>query len=234
VNLLALDTATEACSVALWRDGMMFARSAVSPRKHAEQVLPWVDALLTEAGLARSQLDAVAVGRGPGGFTGVRLGVAVAQGIAFGLGLPVVPVSSLAALAMQAEAAPGEQVLASIDARMGELYLGMFRIDGGGLAQPIGEEWMARADAVVVPAGTWLGVGSGFVAGEAALVRTLAGSLLRHDGARFPQAEAVLRLALAALQRGEGVPPHLVEPAYLRDKVAQTLVERGQPVPGLR
>src|SRR6476659_5161 len=127
MKLLAFETATEACSVALWIDGDIHERFELAPRRHAELALPWAQALLSECGVARSQLDAIAVGRGPGAFTGVRLAVALAQGIALALDRPVVPVSTLAALAMQAQ---GERILAAIDARMGEIYVAAFRRDG--------------------------------------------------------------------------------------------------------
>ena len=116
MKLLAFETATEACSVALWIDGDVRERFEIAPRRHAGLALPWADALLAEAGVAKSQLDAIAVGRGPGAFTGVRLAIAIAQGIALALDRPVVPVSTLAALAMRA---PGDRILSAIDARMG-------------------------------------------------------------------------------------------------------------------
>src|SRR6476659_8143567 len=127
MKLLAIETATEACSIALWDGGEVRERFGVVPRQHAELALPWAEQLLAEAGVARSQLDAIAVGRGPGAFTGVRLAVALAQGIALALDRPVVPVSTLAALALQAQ---GERILAAIDARMGEIYVAAFRRDG--------------------------------------------------------------------------------------------------------
>src|SRR6186713_1488098 len=102
MKLLALETATEACSVALWLDGEVIERFELAPRRHAELTLPWADELLARAGVARSELDAVAIGRGPGAFTGVRLAVAIGQGVALALDRPVVPVSTLAALALQA------------------------------------------------------------------------------------------------------------------------------------
>ncbi|MBS0194734.1 MAG: tRNA (adenosine(37)-N6)-threonylcarbamoyltransferase complex dimerization subunit type 1 TsaB [Proteobacteria bacterium] len=101
MKLLALETATEACSVALWIDGDVRERFEIAPRRHAELVLPWADALLAEAGIAKMQLDAIAVGRGPGAFTGVRLAIALAQGIALALDRPIVPISTLAVLAMR-------------------------------------------------------------------------------------------------------------------------------------
>ncbi|PBS14390.1 tRNA (adenosine(37)-N6)-threonylcarbamoyltransferase complex dimerization subunit type 1 TsaB, partial [Lysobacteraceae bacterium NML93-0793] len=116
MKLLAFETATEACSVAVWDDGRILERFEIAPRRHAELALPWAEQLLAEAGLARAQLDAIAVSRGPGAFTGVRLGIALAQGIALALDRPVVAASTLAVLALRADAAPGTRVLAAIDA----------------------------------------------------------------------------------------------------------------------
>jgi tRNA threonylcarbamoyladenosine biosynthesis protein TsaB len=228
MNLLAIDTSTECGSVALAVQGQVLQRSAVLPRQHAEQLLPWIDELLAEGGLGRTQIDAIAVGRGPGGFTGVRLAVAVAQGLAWALQRPLLAVSSLAALAMQADRAPGDRVLAAIDARMGELYLGRFRIDPDGLAVAMGVEWMATPDAVELPDQGWWGVGSGFAAADGLLARRLASQLQAVAVQRYPQAGAILRLALPLLARGEITLPEHLEPAYLRDKVAQTLAERGR------
>lgn len=228
MNLLAIDTSTECGSVALAMDRRVLERSAVMPRQHAEQLLPWIDELLAEAGLARSQIDAIAVGRGPGGFTGVRLAVAVAQGLAWALQRPLLAVSSLAALAMQAGGASGDRVLAAIDARMGELYLGRFRLDADGLAVALGEEWMASPASVELSDQGWLGVGSGFAAAEGLLATRLAGQLRAVDALRYPQAGAIVRLALPMLARGETLAPEQLEPAYLRNKVAQTLAERGR------
>lgn len=229
--LLALDTATECCSVALAIDGAIHARSELAPRRHAELLLPWIDALLSEHDVSRSAIDAVAVGRGPGGFTGVRLAVAAAQGIAYGLGRPLLAISSLAALAMQAGASEGQRVLAVIDARMGELYLGTFVIDEEGLAIPLDEAWMAAPQQVTLSGEGWIAVGSGMDAADGALATRLQGQLGRVEADRYPQAEAIARLGQRAFARGEFTAPHAIEPAYLRDKVAQTLAERGLSAP---
>jgi len=224
MKLLAIETATEACSVALWIDGEVRERYEIAPRRHAELVLPWADALLMEAGIAKSQLDAIAVGRGPGAFTGVRLAIALAQGIALALDRPVVAVSTLAALAMHTD---GDRILAAIDARMGEIYLGSFTRDADGLVAAIDAELLARPDAVVLPDGRdWIGVGSGFAADDGALVKRLGERLLRHDASALPRAADVARLAVRAYANGEAIAPELVEPAYLRDKVALTLAEQ--------
>ncbi|MFN7184610.1 MAG: tRNA (adenosine(37)-N6)-threonylcarbamoyltransferase complex dimerization subunit type 1 TsaB [Thermomonas haemolytica] len=223
MNLLAFETATEACSVALYIDGEVRERFAVAPRRHAELALPWAEALLAEAGLARAQLDAIALGRGPGAFTGVRLAVAIAQGIALGLDRPLLPVSTLAALAMQAE---GPRRLAAIDARMGEVYLGAFGWDGQGL-QPLAPEQVAAPEAVALPEGAdWHGAGTGFAVADGALGARMGTRLRAADATALPHAADVARLAAAAFARGEGLPPERVEPAYLRNEVALTLAQQ--------
>ncbi|HXS74256.1 MAG TPA: tRNA (adenosine(37)-N6)-threonylcarbamoyltransferase complex dimerization subunit type 1 TsaB [Rhodanobacteraceae bacterium] len=226
MNLLALETSTECCSVALLHGDVLIDRSELAPRRHAELVLPMAEALLAEAGLARAQLDGIAVGRGPGAFTGVRLGVSVAQGLAFALNLPVVTVSSLTALAMQAPR-DAAATLAVIDARMGELYACAFRFDANGFAQPLDEERVARANDLVLPeAANWNVIGSGWEAYRDALRARLPGEPGWAHGDRFPQAREVARLALPQFASGNGLPPERALPVYLRDKVALTVAER--------
>ena len=226
MKLLAFELATEACSVALWNDGEVVERFDVAPRRHAELALPWAEALLGEAGIARRQLDAIAVGRGPGAFTGVRLAIAVGQGIALALDRPLVPVSTLAVLAMRATA---PRVLAAIDARMGEVYLGAFE-RAGDHVRAISDEVLGAPGSVPVPEGAWHGVGTGFAAGEGALVQRLRGhpaSQLAHvDDAQLPHAADLARLAVVAFEQGGAVAADAVEPAYLRNNVALTLVEQ--------
>ena len=224
MKLLAFETATEACSVALWIDGEMRERFELAPRRHAELALPWAGQLLADAGIAKTQLDAIAVGRGPGAFTGVRLAIAIAQGIALALDRPIVAVSTLAALALQA---PGSRVLASIDARMNEVYSGAFALrDGDAFA--LGAEAVGAPASVVLPDDSvpWHGVGTGFVAGADALRERLGERLLTVDAAALPHAADVARLAALAFARGEVVAPELVEPAYLRNQVALTISEQ--------
>jgi len=227
VKLLAFETATEGCSVAVWVDGDVRERFEVAPRRHAELALPWAEQLLAEAGLAKAQLDAIAVGRGPGAFTGVRLGVAIAQGIALALDRPVVPVSTLAALAAGAPETGAPRILAAIDARMGEVYSGAFERRDGDLVA-VSKESVARPEAVALPAGDdrWQGVGTGFAAGEGALSAHLGPRLASVDATALPRAAAVARLAAAAFERGEALPPERIVPAYLRDNVALTLAEQ--------
>jgi len=228
MKLLAFETATEACSVALYLDGEVRERFGVAPRRHAELALPWADALLAEAGVARTQLDAVAVGRGPGAFTGVRLAIALAQGIALALDRPVVPVSTLAVLATGAPVHGPARILAAIDARMGEVYAGAFQREGDALVALDAERVLAP-DAIDPPPGhegQWQGVGTGFAASDGLLARRLGPILERVDPAALPRAADLARLAAVVFARGGALAPERVEPAYLRDNVALTLVEQ--------
>lgn len=228
MNLLAIETATEACSVALLHGGALIDRSEMAPRRHAELVLPMAESLLSEAGLTRKQLDAIAVGRGPGAFTGVRLGISVAQGLALALDLPVVPVSSLAALAMQAPQ-NGAATLAVIDARRAEVYAGAFRFGANGLVEPLNEECVIAASELPLPeASEWNVLGSGWNAYGEAIRERLPDAPRWADGHRYPQACDVARLAAPLFAAGKAVRPEQALPVYLRDKVALTLEEQRQ------
>ncbi|WP_339825942.1 tRNA (adenosine(37)-N6)-threonylcarbamoyltransferase complex dimerization subunit type 1 TsaB [uncultured Arenimonas sp.] len=228
MKLLAIETSTEACSVAVYADGQVFARHELAPRRHTQLVLPWADELLAEAGLAKSQIDGIAVGRGPGAFTGVRLAIALVQGLALALDRPVLPVSTLAVLAMQGQ---GDNILAAIDARMGEIYLGAFVRDADGLVSAAGPEVLCAPSEAPIPDAPMQGVGSGFAAGDGALVTRLGEQLPEFDANALPHARDLARLAVRAWQRGEAIAADALEPAYLRDKVALTLAEQGKPVP---
>ncbi|MBD8643986.1 tRNA (adenosine(37)-N6)-threonylcarbamoyltransferase complex dimerization subunit type 1 TsaB [Stenotrophomonas sp. CFBP 13724] len=225
MKLLAFELSTEACSVAVHVDGRVRERFEIAPRRHAELALPWAEELLAEAGIARSQLDAIALGRGPGAFTGVRLAIALAQGVALALDRPLVPVSTLQALAMRAPDEAG-QVLAAIDARMGEVYVARYQqVDGLPWLQDA--ERVCPPQAVVLPEGIrCAGVGTGFAAAEGAIVAQLGTALSSVDATSLPRASDVLAIALPMLARGEAIAPERVEPAYLRDNVALTLAEQ--------
>lgn len=241
-TLLAFELATEACSVALLHEGRLLARHELAPRRHVELALPWAEALLAEAGLAKSRLDALAVGVGPGAFTGVRLAIGLVQGIALGLDRPVLPVSTLAALA-EPYVAEGP-VLAAIDARMGELYVGEFVADARGLPLPLASEALiplAEAAAMLLArralrgeggadpspmAGTGLAVGSGFAAAGGLWHASLAPALRRIEPLALPSAAAVARIALRDWPLGRAQAPERLEPTYLRDKVALTAAEQ--------
>jgi len=226
MNLLAIETATECCSVALLAGADLIVRSEIAPRRHAELLLPMCDAVLAEAGLSRHVLDAIAVGRGPGAFTGVRLAISAAQGIALALDLPVIAVSSLAALALDAPA-DDAPVLAVIDARMGEIYAGTFRRSADGLVEAIGSESVGPAAALTLPARrAWNVIGTGWESYRDVLLARMEGPPRWAEGQRYPQAGAVARLAAPRFMAGLGVAPELALPVYLRDKVALTSSEQ--------
>lgn len=233
MKLLAFETATEACSVALHVDGQVRERFEIAPRRHAELALPWADALLAEAGVARAELDAIAISRGPGAFTGVRLAIALAQGIALGIDRPLVPVSTLKVVAASLVLPYGtepvgskQRILAAIDARMGEVYVGAFERDGADLVA-LSTETVSPPDAVMLPdEGRWHGAGTGFAALDGALQARLQTQLASVDASVLPHASDLAQLAALAFARGEAVAPERVEPAYLRDNVALTLAEQ--------
>ncbi|MHC1479085.1 tRNA (adenosine(37)-N6)-threonylcarbamoyltransferase complex dimerization subunit type 1 TsaB [Frateuria aurantia] len=226
MKLLAIETTTESCSAALALGDELIQRSELAPRRHAERIIPMIDELLAEAGINRHALDVLAVGRGPGAFTGVRLGISLAQGMALGLDRPLIGVSSLQALALAAPLEAGH-VLAVIDARMGELYAAAYRRDPEGELQPLGREQVAPAASLVLPdEAEWAVVGTGWLAAGEILESRLGPAVRSAQGERYPQALAVAQLAAAKFLRGEAMAPELVQPVYLRDKVAETLAER--------
>ncbi|MGH8503183.1 MAG: tRNA (adenosine(37)-N6)-threonylcarbamoyltransferase complex dimerization subunit type 1 TsaB [Gammaproteobacteria bacterium] len=223
MKLLAVETATEGCSAALAVDRKIYSRFEIAPRRHAEIILPMCESLIAEAGIALSQLDAIAFGRGPGAFTGVRIAAGVAQGLAYGLERPVVPVSTLAALAQEIMTELGKaSVLVAIDARMGEIYWGCYQRDQQDCARLIGEERVGKAEDVIVPADrTWYGAGSGWDVYGETLANRLGNSLEGYDGQRLPRAEYIAGLAEIAFAEGLAVPAEQAQPVYLRDNVAK-------------
>ncbi|WP_429054201.1 tRNA (adenosine(37)-N6)-threonylcarbamoyltransferase complex dimerization subunit type 1 TsaB [Aeromonas veronii] len=221
LKILAVDTATEACSAALLVGDKLFSRWEEAPRDHTRKILPMVQAVLEDAGISLSDLDAIAFGRGPGSFTGVRIGISVAQGLAFGAGVPLIGISTLAAMAQGAYRLDGaQQVLTAIDARMNEVYFGRYELIDGRM-QLMGDEVVSEPAALVDVRGKLAGpvtcVGTGFETyGE-----TLSGLAdeLAVSQVRFPAAEDMLPLARAAWLAGEAVPVEQATPVYLRDKV---------------
>jgi tRNA threonylcarbamoyladenosine biosynthesis protein TsaB len=230
MRLLALDTSTEACSVALLLDGELRMRFQLTERSHAELVLPMVETLLDEAGVALADLDGLAFGRGPGAFTGLRIACGVVQGLALGANLPVVPVSSLASVAEQVPAAPGEVVLVCNDARMGEVYWGVFQRGSDGAVTALCDEAVSRPEAVGVGAPGAMHVAGNALPRYPALAERLrAAGLQFHEGV-YPRADAVARLGEIELAAGRGVPAEQALPVYVRDDVART---SGNAVTGL-
>jgi tRNA threonylcarbamoyladenosine biosynthesis protein TsaB len=226
MRVLALDTATEACSVALLTDAGSIDRFAEVGRAHAEEILELVDGVLAEAGVALSELDGIAAGVGPGSFTGVRISVSVAQGLAFGAGLRVVAVTSLETLALRALDAGAERALACLDARMGEVYWGCFAAHAVNALTPLSDLKVGPAASVQLPgAGRYRGIGRGFDAyPELAALPGVETDL--DDRRALPHAREMARLGAIRLRAGQGIDPADLEPRYVRNKVAFTEAER--------
>ncbi|MDH3840239.1 MAG: tRNA (adenosine(37)-N6)-threonylcarbamoyltransferase complex dimerization subunit type 1 TsaB, partial [Chromatiales bacterium] len=197
-RILALETATEACSVAVLAGSAMYRRFEVRPRAHLRLLLPMVESVLTEAELDLGDLDAIAFGCGPGGFTGLRIAAGAAQGLALGARLPVIPVSNLAALAASTmRDTTARKVIVCQDARMGEVYWGTFDRGADDLPVASGPERVGPPEAVSVAGSDWLGAGSGWLAypqlhvGFAGVIET---------NPRWPDAADVAAIALGELQ----------------------------------
>jgi len=224
MKFLALDTSTEACSVALALDGQILALDEVCPQQHSKRILPMVQQLLDDAGVSLHQLDGIIFGRGPGSFTGVRIGVSVAQGLAFGADLPVFGVSTLAAMAQAAAVQQNAtEVIAAIDARMAEVYIAAFTLDEAGLMQAITPEIAAKPAALpeVLTSLSFtsrvLGVGTGWQTYSQAL-QQLAPALIA-DSILYPSAQFMLSFASRAWQQQLFVSAEQAEPVYVRDEV---------------
>lgn len=223
MKLLALDTATDGCSAATWEGDTVHERFELAPRRHGQLLLSMVNEVLSDAGWEISDLDAVAFGRGPGSFTGVRIAAATAQGLAFGADLPVVAVSSLGALAQAAFATLGvRRCAAALDARMDEVYFGAFEIDSEGIAQPAQRERVCPPEDVRLPGGKpWTAVGGGWAAYESRLVARLGERIEAVHAHAYPRARDVAVLAAYGFSRGKGVKAEAALPVYLRDRVTQ-------------
>ncbi|HKV96638.1 MAG TPA: tRNA (adenosine(37)-N6)-threonylcarbamoyltransferase complex dimerization subunit type 1 TsaB [Gammaproteobacteria bacterium] len=221
MKLLALETSTDQCSVALLADGEVRERVQSAAHAHAELILPMVESLLAEAGLSLRQLDALAFGRGPGAFTGVRVATAVVQGLAFGAERPVVPVSDLMAVAAGAHRMHGaRRVLACLDARLQEVYWCAYEVTAPDQLRECVAEQLGGADQVQPPAGRWFGAGSGFAVYRRQLQAGLGENLDGEDAALLPAACDVASLAAHLFAEGHAVSADAALPVYLRDQVA--------------
>ena len=233
MRILAIDTATEGCSVCLWQDGESLSRMEVQPRKHAELILPMIDEVLAEADVKLNQVDALAFGRGPGAFTGVRIATGVIQGIAYGADLPVVPVSTLRALAQRAYTEyQATKVLSAFDARMDEVYFGAFELDPDALMQPVIDEMVIKPDALEInlnesgPIGStwvesgWIGSGSGWAVYEMQLSNSIAMELKQVFPDMITRADEIAVLAVPDFKQGKAVNADQALPIYLRNEVA--------------
>jgi len=196
-------------------------RQEIAPRGHAQRVLPMVDDILAEAGVSLSQLDGIAFDRGPGAFTGIRIGTSVVQGLAFGADLPVIPVSSLCTLA-QGTYRSGHytNVLAVIDARMQEVYWAYCQLNDSSTMELIDAEHVSNADRIsVCPEGEWYGAGTGWQT-YAESIQVNCNRLLGYQAEVFPLAKDVISLAEPQLAKGLGVSAEQALPVYIRDEVA--------------
>ncbi len=234
-RLLAIDTSTEACSVALY-DGVDMREHAVdTPREHVQRILPMIDAVLTENAWTLRDLDAIAFACGPGSFTGLRICIGVVQGLAYGANLPVVPVSTLAALAQTAvdkQGADSQQIdsgsylCSAIDARMDEIYCGWFHVGDDGLVIAVSDEKVCKPEAMPLLdvfqssangiTSECYGVGTGWRYAERLPQFTCA----RTDADLLPRASAVARLALVEWNKGVRLSASEAQPVYLRNEVA--------------
>lgn len=226
MRILALDTSTENGSCALWLAGDCHERSCPAGSAHSATLLPLIDDLLAESGLRLAQLDGIAFAAGPGAFTGLRMACAVAQGLALGADLPLLAVGSLDALALAAyRVQPAQRILTLLDARMGELYQGLFAFDAGQPCQSGGLH-LLKPEAFELPIGTdCLLAGNALRAYPALSERALAAGFTLLPEV-MPGAATVAALAAPRFAAGESLAPEDAAPLYIRDKVAQTVAER--------
>ncbi len=227
MKLLSVETSTEACSAALFIDGEIQEKFEIAPRIHTKLILPMIDSLLADAELKPQQLDALAFSRGPGSFTGVRISTGVIQGIAFGADLPVVPVSTLAAIAHHFFFQGGyDCAFTAMDARMGEIFWGVYQKDQQGFAQLIGDEAVTLAENIIFPNKKGIGIGSGWAVYRQELATCLGAQLIDFEVDHLPRASAIAALGVLGFNNNEAVDVEKAMPVYLRDKVAKKESER--------
>ncbi|MFT7683173.1 MAG: tRNA threonylcarbamoyladenosine biosynthesis protein TsaB [Moritella dasanensis] len=223
-NILALDTSTENCSAALSINGEILVREFESPREHTKRILPMVDSLLSEAGIKLTDLDALAFGRGPGSFTGVRIGTGIAQGLAFGSDLPMLPISTLAAMAQGAHRLHNAtDVLPAIDARMGEIYFAQYKLNESGVMTLVGNEMVITADELVANFNqseqAFYTLGTGWATYAEQLAALNVANLTACEGIQFPTSHDMLAIAAADFANGKAVTVEEAMPVYVRDTV---------------
>ena len=230
--LLAIDTATEACSAALSIDGEVIEHFGLMPRMHSQKILPMIEQVLAKAGISKTAIDAIAFGRGPGAFTGVRIATAITQGLAFALDKPVIPVSSLAALAQLAlRTQKASHILTAIDARMNEVYWATFTTDSTKQRVILQSQETVIPPELAQPALTnptirWTGIGSGW-----AFKERIPAQVASYQVEAFPHAQDIAELALPLYEEGQAVSPELTMPVYLRNDVAKKSKKKVKPSP---
>lgn len=225
MKLLAIETATDACSAAIIANNQIYERFALAPRKHSELILQQCEAVLTDADLTLDQLDALAFGCGPGAFTGLRIGCSVIQGIALATQLPVVPVSTLAATAHGVWRQTQKSELAvAIDARMGEVYWGAYQIYDAGAVSTVGQECVCHPSQVTLPdEGKWFGVGSGWSVYQTILQARCQPRITGFSQTPQPSAQDIAIIGRNKYLAGLSVTADQALPVYLRNKVVSSL-----------
>lgn len=198
IQLLAIETATDACSVALLTGKRLIHRYEISPQQHAQLILPMIDSVIAEAKISLESIDVLSFGRGPGSFTGLRIAASIIQGLGVGLQKPIVPISTLRALAQKTFREQGAtHVFSSLDARMDERYWALFVLDKNGVMQPFSEERVESENKIILPEGKWVAA------------------------VGFPDAQDVAMLAGVEYQLGNSVSPKDAIPIYIRDNVVR-------------
>lgn len=223
MKILAIETSTEFCSVALWQDGMVSEKIERVAQKHSEVLLTMLDTVLKESGVRLAQLDGIAFGAGPGSFTGVRIACGVAQGLALGADLPVIGICTLLALAQGSRT---DRVVAALDARMAEVYFAVYEKREGVWSADCEPCLCLPQDTPMLQGSGWMGAGSGFAAHGTLLQARYAGQLDKVDADCVPLAQAIAQLAAPMFKAGKGLDAARAMPLYLRDKVALKTSER--------
>jgi len=223
MKLLALDTATEACSAALFIDGEINAKFQLAPREHTQLILKMIEDLLAEADMTVASMDAIAFGRGPGSFSGVRIATGVTHGLAFAADLPVIPISTLASIAQSTYTEHNtKNVLAGIDARMGEIYWGCYQLADNGLMKLTGIEQVTTAELMQLPDDKqWCGSGSAWKGYPEQLKQKFGNSLKPVMTDYLPHSTSILQLAAHEFTEGRVVEASQAQPVYLRNDVAK-------------
>jgi len=227
MNILSLDTCTESCSAALLYQGELFERGELTQRGHSDLILGMMDDLFAQAGTTISVIDALAFGRGPGSFTGVRVGIGVAQGIAFARDVPVIPISSLAAVAqVAADQYQLEHIAVAMDARMGEVYAAHYHCDAGVVTLADHERVCPPEAFTPYDDRHWTGIGTGWREYETLLTEQFSPLLIDVHQNCYPHASSIIKLAQVEAKAGRLVSAELALPVYLRDNVAKKKGER--------
>ncbi|WP_020209427.1 tRNA (adenosine(37)-N6)-threonylcarbamoyltransferase complex dimerization subunit type 1 TsaB [Gilvimarinus chinensis] len=230
-KLLALDTSGDACSVALWHDGHIIENFEMAAQSHTQRALPMIDELLSQTNTSLEDVDALAIGAGPGSFTGLRIGMGVVQGLAFASDKPVVPVGTLEALAWQALQANHNvrTALPALDARMGEVYWGVYQLGEDGKLQelcgPAANAPEMVTELLPTDCGAFVGIGGGWA------LPALQKCSAEFDAQALPRAAAVVELAARYWREGKLHDVMAVQPSYVRDTVSWKKRERIRSAP---